>query len=374
MMNWSGRELSDGFVASVKLRATGNDVFVQPQQPRAVNARFPEPPRTFESFPVSYSVANALLPLAELMVSRAASSQGSASTFSHSSPPPQQTAKTPSEHEEGPRKRVRVKTERRREQCRANQARYRNKQRLLRNDLEGTVTRLREEVADLETRRRKLASTTYARLTPWTIAVEYFRLFRHGASILPSRKPVTQRDSDSSSRWELMTQTEAGKEQLNFLRSAIVEDVQLVGTHGVEELANRWVFWTQCFDDLEFRLVRIETPKTSALTIATTLRVFATISDSTVRRLFPHLLSRGSASSAGQSNDADLAWKLCGQPFDMKCVISFECDAASGRVCRVDTQLDIVPAMLKVLGSLADVARVLDGSGLTTEGLVLPQQ
>ncbi|KAL4086020.1 bZIP transcription factor 1 [Phytophthora ramorum] len=74
------------------------------------------------------------------------------------------------------RKRVDAGKSRRREQCRANQARYRDKQRNAQLQLEKSVELLHAELDALKRRYRDLLSRERSNQSPWSIVAEVFRL------------------------------------------------------------------------------------------------------------------------------------------------------------------------------------------------------
>nr|Q5BUB4.1 RecName: Full=bZIP transcription factor 1; AltName: Full=bZIP protein 1; Short=Pibzp1 [Phytophthora infestans]AAX19188.1 bZIP family transcription factor [Phytophthora infestans] len=65
---------------------------------------------------------------------------------------------------------------RRREQCRANQARYRDKQRNAQQQLERSVEQLQSELSTLKHRNLDLASRQRTNQSPWNTVAEVFRL------------------------------------------------------------------------------------------------------------------------------------------------------------------------------------------------------
>lgn len=341
-------------------------------------------------------IVSALMPLAQLIESQTSAAMSAEATEpqgprKHTPLSPRQPTGTltteelaspTSEGHFGPSgKRVRVKTERRREQCRANQARYRNKQRALRLELEGSVAELRKEVGELEAKRRSLFRKVNAKLTPWCVVVEYFRLFRYGSSISSSasQKKSTNGSVDAtatgstSSVFATTTDSPSGQAQLELLRSVMAPDVHLVGSdvHGVDALVAQWARWSQCFDCFELHLDRVEKASGLGDTLVATSRMRVTISDSTVRYVFPHLIAQRSAETRDERSGSELAWQLCGQQLEFKGVLWFTCDQRTSQVLRLRCQLDLVPTMRRVLGSLRDVARVLDGARLTSDGLLL---
>lgn len=296
-------------------------------------------------------------------------------------------------------KRVRVKTERRREQCRTNQARYRNKQRAYRLELEEVVVRLREDVSMLDARHRSLSYERRTSFSPWNVVVEYFRLFRHGAHVrfaAPGRSSTSTGLVDdkrealtgagakaTTSAVDLFLQSPDGQDQLAFLQSVTVPEVYYGGgseeTQGIEALADQWVRCARCFDNFELQLDRIEKASGDLDTIVAASRMRVTVSEATLRYVFPHLLTRRSSQSyrsdgrlaqlAGGSEG--LARRLFGQQLEFKCSIWFQCDRESSKVVRLRAQLDLVTPIMRTLGSLRDAARVLDGARMTSDGFLL---
>ncbi|KAF4325285.1 hypothetical protein BBO99_00000402 [Phytophthora kernoviae] len=74
-------------------------------------------------------------------------------------------------------KRIRIKTEKRREQCRNNQARYRNRQRGMVNSLDDSIQVLYQEIKKLDVQYQALCYGIQTKQTIWSTAVEYFHLF-----------------------------------------------------------------------------------------------------------------------------------------------------------------------------------------------------
>jgi hypothetical protein len=270
------------------------------------------------------------------------------------------------------KKRVRIKTERRREQCRANQARYRNKQRALRLEFHETLERLRGEVRELEAERRALANGLHIKKSPWNVVADYFRLFHRGACI---RKYAGASSPAHNSVHSLYTESEIGKEQLAFLHAVMSPDVNLVENEadGVDALAEQWVVWSQSCSAFEMHLKSIEKVPGQPDTLVASTIVSVMFSDSTIRSVFPHLpapQNRSEIDHEEQSSDSELALKLCGRRLEFKCVMWFECHPRTNQVLRLRSQFDTIPPLLDALGSLQDVAQVLDGARLSADGFI----
>ncbi|ETI55519.1 hypothetical protein F443_01798 [Phytophthora nicotianae P1569] len=237
------------------------------------------------------------------------------------------------------RKRIRIKTPRRREQCRTNQARYRKKQMQYEKDLEVTVKQLRQEIPMLEMQHSRLISD--AKSSTWCVMVEYFHLFRNG-----SRCP-----NEISSGPEAWLQKSEYEQQLVFLRSSMKEDVILGEQRGIDMLIEQWRRFTSYFDDLQFHPEHMT--KISDDFIAATASLNVTISESTLQHVFPRLLS-------SDGNAAILRSKLLKQRLFLPCHLSFEWDRSSKRIARMENTIDILPSLVQVLGSIEDAAFVLE--------------
>ncbi|GMF65215.1 unnamed protein product [Phytophthora lilii] len=141
-------------------------------------------------------------------------------------------------------------SERRREQCRTNQARYRQKKLKHAKLLEQTVNELIADIPVLELQRVRLLHRAQSNV--WSVVVEYFRTFRFGVS-------VTSAVDFSSVRNEINYPEDAAtKHQLAFLRSSMADDVILGEHSGVEALMNQWRRYSLSFRSLNFQLQRIQ--------------------------------------------------------------------------------------------------------------------
>ncbi|KAF4038150.1 hypothetical protein GN244_ATG09735 [Phytophthora infestans] len=93
--------------------------------------------------------------------------------------------------------------EHRRQRNRMHQARYKIRQRKLVEDLQDNVQKLKEEVIpELELQHRLLSYELASNTSIWSIAAEYFRLFRHGISDPALKSPFSLSDTTS-----MLTQT-----------------------------------------------------------------------------------------------------------------------------------------------------------------------
>uniref|UniRef100_H3GNQ1 BZIP domain-containing protein n=1 Tax=Phytophthora ramorum TaxID=164328 RepID=H3GNQ1_PHYRM len=183
-----------------------------------------------------------------------------------------------------------------RERRRVNQARYRKKQRMLTLALESANSKLRQEIEELKLKRCSAHIGIPTTQTVWTVAMQYFRIFRFG---LRSPPPLL-RDF-----------------VLSFLQNAMAPDVTDGSICGVGALLENWSLFSVYFDNINIQLERLEIGGSVNLVMATTTTT-VTISADTLRRVFPHLV----ANEEGNS----LATKLQGRCISMRGSVLFTWD------------------------------------------------
>ncbi|RLN26720.1 hypothetical protein BBJ28_00025169 [Nothophytophthora sp. Chile5] len=194
----------------------------------------------------------------------------------------------------------------------------------------------------------------------WSVVVEYFRLFRYGFLV-----PLRSSD-DTDGCLETPSHASDMQEQLAFLHAAMTQDVVLGALHGVDALIEQWHRYSSYFGELHFELKRMETEPSGAMIASATLSV--TITETTLRCVFPHLLDPGSG--GGENEDSQLCARLVGQRIDCRCSVRFLWDDEIGRVTRLETNMDLLTPLLRVLGSLEDVAYVLTRALITPEYVI----
>uniref|UniRef100_H3H0Q8 BZIP domain-containing protein n=2 Tax=Phytophthora ramorum TaxID=164328 RepID=H3H0Q8_PHYRM len=277
----------------------------------------------------------------------------------------QQASNTEMEQPKKKPKRIRVKTERRRLQCRANQARYRQKQLTNNKTLEHTVQALRANIPVLELQRNRLQYGGNQDI--WNVVVEYFHNFRFGALMtLPETLEGRAHKSINEIKYRENAET---KRQLAFLRSSMTENVMLGERSGVETLMKQWLLYSLSFQNLYFRLERVERTNDQFVSVTAVLNV--TVSEETLRGIFPHLLNRDAfEDEVGMAKAASLRSRMIGQRLLLPCSLCFEWDASICRVVRLETTVNFVKPLTNVLGNLSDVAMVLEGARITRDGAV----
>jgi hypothetical protein len=229
----------------------------------------------------------------------------------------------------------------RRERCRVNQARYREKQRRHVGELSDNITEVQQEIQELESKRQELEHCAPKYDSVWSVATEFFQLFRHGynaPTMLSERLP------------------QRNHAQLDFLKATMASDVTSGSMSGAEALLEKWRLMSLHHSDTQVQLRCLnEVAKDSVLATAT---MSLTITEQTLRCVYPHLLHSESESDL-ELELSPLAAKLLNQRLEIQGSMRFDWDSGSCRIVRLESSFDILSAMLKLLGNLESVARVL---------------
>lgn len=201
----------------------------------------------------------------------------------------------------------------------------------------------------LEQQRHIVSFGIPTRETVWNIAAEYFRLFRHGY-IAPMKVSEAQSDATTA-------RSRQSHVQLEFLRSAMSINVTDGVVRGVEAILENWRLFTQYHDDMQLQLERLE--KGPGDSVLATMTMDITMTENTLRHAYPHLLA---------SESTTLAARMLDERLVVKGSIRFGWDHGSGRVTSLETKMDMLTPMLRLLGSLEDVARVFEDARVTPDG------
>ncbi|KAG3141020.1 hypothetical protein PC128_g25066 [Phytophthora cactorum] len=246
----------------------------------------------------------------------------------------------------------RLKTARRREQCRINQARYRLKQDRKSQLLRETVLKLQEEIPLLEMQRDRILFG--AKQSIYNVVVEYFHLFRHG---LRSLRQVNRRQ---------FAQNTDAQQQLVFLRSSLSSNINIGDRYGVDALVEQWQRYSSYFRDLHFQLEHMEEVVKNLAVVAASLSV--TVTDTSLQNVFPHLLSGyGGTGNGIEVAATSLGKTLLGRRLLLPCSLYFEWDEASSHVVRLEMTVDFLTPISRVLGSLTDAAFALSQALITRD-------
>ncbi|OWY93548.1 hypothetical protein PHMEG_00037019 [Phytophthora megakarya] len=201
------------------------------------------------------------------------------------------------------------------EQRQKAQQRYRDKQIYLKLILQNEIRNLHNEVQSLEKRTRKKALEVAVRSsnTVWNAAVRYFNIFQHCLRLpIWSNRSGTQFDS-----------------LLNFVRETTAPDVLSSEGYGPEAL----------FDGVNMELEEIV--KTSANVVVATTKATATITEQTLKDVFPHLVTARAGGSM-----LSLVEQLCGQQIILLGSTRFEWDRENDRLASIISESDMLTPML----------------------------
>ncbi|KAG2813858.1 hypothetical protein PC129_g13586 [Phytophthora cactorum] len=240
-------------------------------------------------------------------------------------------------------KRNRIKSEIRREQCRANQARYRNKQRNLQIQLESSVEKLRQKLARLKRRRQDIVLAEKTDQNPWIIVAEVFHVLQNSFRCPWNLEIDEDMQNDNTMR-----------KNLAFLQKTFTSDVAMGELSGIDELINQWRRYSQYFGDARLHLQRVESMAPGVM--KATARLHVTITELIVRFAFPHLSEPEPVSK--YDINPPLRERLKGKHLDCSVSIDFQFDEDNGRVTRLEPRIDVIPALLRKLGDLSDVVEV----------------
>ncbi|KAG6955793.1 hypothetical protein JG688_00011738 [Phytophthora aleatoria] len=237
----------------------------------------------------------------------------------------------------------------RRERGRINQARYRQRQREHADNLNESIQLLQEEIKNLESQRQRIIRNAPTHQSVWSVATEYFRLFRHGYMT-----PMIAPDSSSVTSTKTMRQ----HVQLDFLKTKMAADVTDGTICGAETILENWRLFSMFHGDVNVQLKRLQ--QVAADSLLATMAISLTITKNTLHQLYPHLVSDDQVSP--------LAASLLNQRIVVCGAVRFDWDEASGRVARLDSKLDMLTPILKIVGSLENVATVFGQALITPEG------
>ncbi|KAH7470565.1 bZIP transcription factor 1 [Phytophthora ramorum] len=254
------------------------------------------------------------------------------------------------------RKRVDAGKSRRREQCRANQARYRDKQRNAQLQLEKSVELLHAELDTLKRRYRDLSSRERSNQSPWSIVAEVFRLLESSFRF-PWRTANAQE----------MSHHQNTRQILAVLERSFAHDAAMGELSGANALMKQVRCYSQCFGDPVLKLQRIESVAPSVMTARAKLSM--TITEFTLRHAFPHL-EKPICGRNGEDGRGLLYERMLGKRLDFNFSLNFLFDEDSDRVVRLETSIDLTTPLLRLLGNLRDVANVLVHAQISSECII----
>lgn len=290
-------------------------------------------------------------------------------------PSPKRSAPTsPRKPDSPPARSKPVKTTRRREQCRANQARYRERQKLKVWIKEEEVACLRELVNLLEAQRSLKRVGSGREAFTQHVVVEWFRRFRNGLSgarVTDSTRSDALTNSSHTllpMKWNMARHVERNLtffKQIAFVRTVVAKDADVGdGFRGPDALLEQCWRYSTLHENLKLELLGVERERNSDLQ---TERVMVTgslkvgVTEQTLTDVFPDL-------------PMNLRRKLLGATlsYSLRLRLEFE-EAAMApllQVTKLDAELDVLSGLLALLKEPADVERVMRYAQISPNGFI----
>ncbi|KAG1705334.1 hypothetical protein DVH05_004265 [Phytophthora capsici] len=244
----------------------------------------------------------------------------------------------------------------RRQQCRANQARYRERQRAAHLQLQRSVEDLHEEVNRLKHQYQEHASLSSSNQSPWSVVAEVFHLIESSF-----RSPWCMASSK-----EIMEHKKTQR-VLASVEKAFAHDVAMGNIVGVDALMMQLRYYSQYFGEPLMKLQRIETLASGVM--AAKVKLSVTVTELTLRYIFPHVVKLRNAKHYA-SEQHSLYDRLLGQRLELPGSMCFFFDENSHRVVRLETRIDLVSALLRSLKNLKDVSDVMEHALITLDCVI----
>ncbi|OWZ00109.1 hypothetical protein PHMEG_00028777 [Phytophthora megakarya] len=240
----------------------------------------------------------------------------------------------------------------RRQRNRMHQAKHKMKQQKKVLDLEIGLRQLRDVIQQLKLRKEVISACVSTNTTVWSVAAEYFRLFRNGY-----KGPIVTLQSSSMNSPMVSLQPRESFVQRDFFIATMSEDVAGDTGFGVQSLLEGWRELSTYHDDMDIELVRLDVG--SDETLVATVRSATTMSEKVLRHGFPHLLEDGQWTPLGA--------RLLGQRIVMHGTVTFVWNEEKGRVVSLQYSVDMMTPMMQLLGNLEDVVSVFDRAQVTPD-------
>ncbi|OWZ21875.1 hypothetical protein PHMEG_0003503 [Phytophthora megakarya] len=190
--------------------------------------------------------------------------------------------------------------------------------------------------------------------TPWSVVAEYYRLVSRGVDDSPPTSPDRCSNPTNHVKYPVSVVQ-------RFFQTMLMPDVTSVGGVGVEAHVTEWKNISAIYPDFDMRIVRIEEGPSGEVVVAS--KTILTFSEDTFRNAYPHMLDN--------SNKNVITAKLWGQKIEVATVAHFVWNNTMGRIAEIMFQVDMIPPLVQVLGSLELVANLFSYAFLTPEGHVV---
>ncbi|KAL3657512.1 hypothetical protein V7S43_017650 [Phytophthora oleae] len=247
-------------------------------------------------------------------------------------------------------------TSTRRHQCRANQARYRERQRAAQLQLQQSVEDLHKEVGSLKRQYHEYSSPLRSNQSPWSVVAEVFHLlessFRSPWCMASAKETISHKKT---------------RRVLAIIEKAFAHDAAMGDLVGTDALMEQLRCYTQYFGEPQLKLQRIETVAPGVMAAKAKLSV--TVTELTLWHIFPHVAKLRDANDYA-SEQHSLYDRLLGQRLELSSLMRFFFDEHNRRVVRLETRIDLMPALLRSLRNLKDISDVLEHALITRECVI----
>lgn len=270
----------------------------------------------------------------------------------------------------------RLRTQRRREQCRVNQARYRQRQNLRLQVLEELATCRQEEI-NLLSALHSASLQQFDHISVATrIVYEYASLFHHGLSGAKLSVPVFRATPPASVGDMILfsagsvkdRQSDSLLRQAAYLRTIFAPDADFDGVlQGPDAILEQWWRYSTFHKHVFFDVLRVESlldrdNLDGCVHLMVTSRICVVPNRQTLVHIFPHL------------QQSSLGERLAEQPveFTMRMGLLFDSTDAGGslQIVQMNTDVDLIAGLIRILSRLEDVEAVLCGASISPQGII----
>ncbi|KAF0688453.1 Aste57867_19918 [Aphanomyces stellatus] len=236
-----------------------------------------------------------------------------------------------------PRVRSEAQTERRRIRSRISQRLYRVRTNASHRQLEDDVATLAAATARLEGHKDVLERGLWCHAEELSV-LEYVRLMTNGYAGTPTQDA--------------------------FFRRFVSDDVAFMGHTGVAAVRAMWDSYNTFFASVRLDCQHLVSVFASAEFVIVEAVVVGSleISDETIRCLFPQVLLRH-----------DLRAKMFGRDLKLPVRVLFTIDATSKHFVQIESEANVVGALLDQFGNLDDVVGVAGTSGIQPNAMLVSQ-
>ncbi|OWZ08532.1 Bzip transcription factor [Phytophthora megakarya] len=224
-------------------------------------------------------------------------------------------------------------------------ARYRAKKRNAQLQLEMSVEQLKKEVKRLKRRYGDVSSPIRRIQYPWSIVAEVFQVLE-----------ITFQTSWPTG--EIIPNVET-RSVLGFCERSFSSEMAVGDLRGSEALIDQLRQYAQYFGSPKLRLQRVESMAPGVLTATANLSL--TVTEFTVQYIF----SQGQEYTGRDDGRSNVYQRLLGQRLECWCSLTYLFD--ENIVSRLESNIDMIQPLLRVLGSIRDVSEVLQHSRITAE-------